>query len=50
MVIVADGSLDDMLADAGFDIIQKHTDRVHGSLTRHIFVCQSQGKYISNAA
>ena len=40
MVIVADGSLDDMLANAGFEIIQKHTDRVHRSLTRHIFLCR----------
>jgi tRNA (guanine10-N2)-dimethyltransferase len=40
MVIVADRGLDDMLANARFKIIQKHTDRVHGSLTRHIFVCQ----------
>ena len=42
MVIVADSSLDALLANAGFDIIQKHTDRVHGSLTRHIFLCQRQ--------
>ena len=40
MVIVADSSLDALLANAGFKIIQKHTDRVHGSLTRQIFLCQ----------
>ena len=40
MVIVADSALDVLLANAGFDIIQKHTDRVHGSLTRQIFLCQ----------
>jgi len=40
MVIVADSSLDDLLANAGFQIIQKHTDRVHGSLTRQIFLCR----------
>ncbi len=40
MVIVADSSLDDLLANAGFGIIQKHTDRVHGSLTRQIFLCR----------
>ena len=40
MVIVADSSLDALLANAGFEIIQKHTDRVHGSLTRQIFLCQ----------
>jgi tRNA (guanine10-N2)-dimethyltransferase len=44
MVIVADVSLDDMLANVGFDIIQKHTDRVHKSLTRHIFVAQKRGE------
>jgi len=40
MVIVADSSLDALLANAGFNIVQKHTDRVHGSLTRQIFLCQ----------
>lgn len=40
MVIVADSSLETLLANAGFDIIQKHTDRVHRSLTRQIFLCE----------
>ncbi|MCX6672765.1 MAG: THUMP domain-containing protein [Methanothrix sp.] len=40
MVIVADSSLDALLANSGFEIIQKHTDRVHGSLTRQIFLCR----------
>ncbi|MDD4651266.1 MAG: TRM11 family methyltransferase [Methanothrix sp.] len=40
MVIVADRPLDDMLAYAGFEVIQKHTDRVHRSLTRQIFLCR----------
>jgi tRNA (guanine10-N2)-dimethyltransferase len=40
MVIVADSPLDALLANAGFEILQKHTDRVHGSLTRQIFLCQ----------
>jgi tRNA (guanine10-N2)-dimethyltransferase len=40
MVIVADSSLDALLANAGFEIIQKHTDRVHRSLTRQIFLCR----------
>jgi tRNA (guanine10-N2)-dimethyltransferase len=45
MVIVADRPLDAMLANAGFNVIQKHTDRVHRSLTRHIFVAQkAQGR------
>jgi tRNA (guanine10-N2)-dimethyltransferase len=38
MIILADRSIDDLLTNAGFEIIQKHTDRVHGSLTRHIFI------------
>ncbi len=43
MVIVADSSLDALLLNAGFSIVQRHTDRVHRSLTRHIFVCQKAG-------
>lgn len=43
MVIVADGPLDFLLSRAGFKIIQKHTDRVHRSLTRHIFLCLREG-------
>jgi tRNA (guanine10-N2)-dimethyltransferase len=41
-VIVADWPLDFLLADSGFEILQKHTDRVHRSLTRHIFVCRNR--------
>jgi tRNA (guanine10-N2)-dimethyltransferase len=40
MAIVADRSIDAMLASAGFEVIQKHTDRVHRSLTRQIFLCR----------
>jgi tRNA (guanine10-N2)-dimethyltransferase len=40
MVIVADSSIEALLANAGFEIIQKHTDRVHRSLTRQIFLCR----------
>lgn len=40
MVIVADGPIDSLLVSAGFTVIQRHTDRVHRSLTRHIFLCQ----------
>lgn len=43
MVIVADGPLDLLLSRAGFKIIQRHTDRVHRSLTRHIFLCLREG-------
>jgi tRNA (guanine10-N2)-dimethyltransferase len=40
MVIVTDCSIEIFLANSGFEILQKHTDRVHGSLTRQIFLCQ----------
>jgi len=39
MVIVADSSIEALLSDSGFKVIQKHTDRVHRSLTRQIFLC-----------
>jgi len=40
MVIVADSSIETLLANAGFEILQKHTDRVHRSLTRQIYLCR----------
>lgn len=40
MIILADRPIDSLLGDAGFEILQRHTDRVHRSLTRHIFVCR----------
>jgi len=40
MVIVADRSIEAQLQGAGFRILELHRDRVHRSLTRHIFVCQ----------
>lgn len=40
MVIVSDCSIEASLEDAGFHILQKHTDRVHRSLTRQIFLCR----------
>ncbi len=40
MVIVADRSIEEVLANAGFEILQKHLDRVHRSLTRQIFLCR----------
>lgn len=42
MVIVSDRPIDALLAKAGFEIVQKHKDRVHGSLTRHIFICRKR--------
>jgi tRNA (guanine10-N2)-dimethyltransferase len=39
MAIVADRPIDGHLERAGFQIIEIHNDRVHGSLTRHIFIC-----------
>jgi tRNA (guanine10-N2)-dimethyltransferase len=40
MVLVADSPVESQLAAAGFEILQEHTDRVHRSLTRHIFVAK----------
>jgi tRNA (guanine10-N2)-dimethyltransferase len=39
MIILADGPIDALITTAGFQIIEKHTDRVHKSLIRHIFIC-----------
>jgi len=39
MAIVADRPLDSLLQSSGFEILQQHTDRVHRSLVRHIFLC-----------
>jgi len=41
MIIVADRPIDGYLKDADFKILEKHTDRVHRSLTRHISVCRA---------
>lgn len=40
MAIVADRSIDEMIEEVGFVLLQKHTDRVHRSLTRQIFICR----------
>jgi tRNA (guanine10-N2)-dimethyltransferase len=40
MVLVADSSVESQLQTAGFEMLQEHTDRVHRSLTRHIFVAK----------
>lgn len=40
MVIVADRPIDSIIRVSGFEIMQQHTNRVHRSLTRHIFVCR----------
>ncbi len=39
MVIVADAPIESLLTGAGFIVIQRHTDRVHRSLTRYISLC-----------
>lgn len=39
MAIVADSSIEELIEGAGFAVLQKHTDRVHRSLTRQIFIC-----------
>jgi tRNA (guanine10-N2)-dimethyltransferase len=38
MIILADKPIDALLINAGFQIIQRHSDRVHRSLTRHIYI------------
>jgi tRNA (guanine10-N2)-dimethyltransferase len=38
-VVVADREISDQVGDAGFGIIEKHTQRVHRSMTRYITVC-----------
>jgi tRNA (guanine10-N2)-dimethyltransferase len=40
MVIVSDRPIEVQVSAAGFEIVQEHSDRVHRSLTRHIFVCK----------
>jgi tRNA (guanine10-N2)-dimethyltransferase len=40
MIIVADRPIEATVTEAGFEIMQRHADRVHRSLTRHIFVCR----------
>ena len=40
MAIVADRSIEEMIEEVGFVLLQKHTDRVHRSLTRQIFICR----------
>ncbi|MBN1322440.1 MAG: RNA methyltransferase [Methanotrichaceae archaeon] len=39
MVVVADRPISDPIEGAGFSVLEAHRDRVHRSLTRHIFVC-----------
>jgi tRNA (guanine10-N2)-dimethyltransferase len=43
IAIVADRPIGGFLEDAGFEIIETHSDRVHGSLTRRIFICKKHG-------
>lgn len=39
IVVVAERQIDDHIIGANFMVREIHTDRVHRSLTRHIFVC-----------
>lgn len=41
MVVVAERQIENHITDANFMIREKHTDRVHRSLTRYIFVCRN---------
>lgn len=40
MIYVDDRPVGDFVEDAGFEVLELHTERVHRSLTRHIFVCR----------
>jgi tRNA (guanine10-N2)-dimethyltransferase len=39
IVVVAEREIEDHITGANFAVTEIHTDRVHRSLTRHIFVC-----------
>lgn len=39
MIIVSDRQIEEHIIGANFVVMEIHTDRVHRSLTRHIFVC-----------
>jgi len=41
MVVMADEPIDSKVEACGFRILERHTDRVHRSLTRFIFVCRA---------
>jgi len=41
MVVMADGPIEPQVEACGFRILEKHTDRVHRSLTRFIFICRA---------
>jgi tRNA (guanine10-N2)-dimethyltransferase len=40
-VVVADRLIDDLIMGSGLKIVEKHSERVHRSLTRQIFVCSA---------
>jgi tRNA (guanine10-N2)-dimethyltransferase len=40
MVFVEDRPVGGAIEEAGFEILEAHQERVHRSLTRHIFVCR----------
>jgi tRNA (guanine10-N2)-dimethyltransferase len=40
MIYVDDRPVGGSIEDAGFEILEAHAERVHRSLTRHIFVCR----------
>ncbi|HOO54415.1 MAG TPA: THUMP domain-containing protein [Methanothrix sp.] len=40
MIYVDDRPVGGFIEDAGFEILESHAERVHRSLTRHIFVCR----------
>jgi tRNA (guanine10-N2)-dimethyltransferase len=48
IVIVADKPIKEHITGASFIVIEIHTDRVHRSLTRHIFVCIKSSRMCTN--
>jgi tRNA (guanine10-N2)-dimethyltransferase len=40
MVFVDDRPIEHLIEDSGFNVLELHKERVHRSLTRHIFVCK----------
>jgi tRNA (guanine10-N2)-dimethyltransferase len=46
MIIVADEPIEDNIKGACFVVLEVHTDRVHRSLMRHIYVCMKPDYFI----
>ncbi|MDH7596549.1 MAG: TRM11 family methyltransferase [Methanothrix sp.] len=44
-VVVTDSPAEDLLRSSGFRIVERHSDRVHRSLTRYIHVCEKPADF-----